>query len=185
MCRPNWLSKFYSFQSYFDHQTSATSPAAGWSLTQPTSQVSSPFGILPHESVAAASPPGPPTTNSSTYDSNHYGVSHFNTNGTTDQAKTNAWSTESSKKNGDESPTYFQSAAAYDAEGLAYSPTNNTVAAHQSCIVTAPNVTTTNRVTQLPRAVVPTTIYLATNTQEKHTSVAGEFFNDAHELLWG
>lgn len=185
-----------------------TSPSTvNWTLTN--TQLSSPFGILPHESIAVSSPPGPPSAskpaNSVTYDNPF--AQHYSNNGTAVSgagSKTDSWSnTDHSKKSGTQSPinnssntikcivtepsisaahTFFQGTSAFDSDGLAtaYSPEDNSAANapvtlhHQSCIVSTPNITSTNkeyRISQLPeRSPVQTTIYLTTATQDKQTT---------------
>jgi hypothetical protein len=82
-------------QTFFEHQTAATSPSADWNLSHPNNQLTSPFGILPHESLVTPTS-GPPTatklTSAVTYDTPF--ATHFNSNGTTPtgaDSKAAAW----------------------------------------------------------------------------------------------
>lgn len=110
-------------------------------MSNPTSvKHSSPFGILPHESVAVSSPPGPQVTktpNSVPYDNSY--ATHYSSNGivvTGTEPKTGAWpTTDVTSKSRSQSPTinnkctvtessipgthtYFQATNAYDSNGL-------------------------------------------------------------------
>ncbi|XP_014213242.1 uncharacterized protein LOC106642854 isoform X2 [Copidosoma floridanum] len=185
--------------TYYEHQSSVTSPSTvNWNLSHPTTtQITSPFGILPHESVAVSSPPTTTTTadNGVGYDNNF--VTHYSNGTGITRAESKTDARESSPMNNGDNTikcivtessmagahTFFQSANAFDSDGLStsystddQSATNSSAVQssmhHQSCIVSTPSPA--NRITQMPsRSPVLTTIYLSTSVQDKPTVVQG------------
>ncbi|XP_008559916.1 putative uncharacterized protein DDB_G0277255 isoform X1 [Microplitis demolitor] len=183
--------------SFFEHQSQTTSPttsALPWNSS--SSQLPSPFGILPHESVVSPSPAVPPATkptnNSSSYENN------FNPHFTTGQpiGTINSYATDNGKKlSRSASPvtikstspgttqSFFQQtsttfdpdlAASYSNDNTA-SKVQSTLHQQQSCIVSTSNID--HRVPQTHSSPV-STIFQSTggrptaiHTQDKNSVV--------------
>ncbi|KAH0550538.1 uncharacterized protein LOC123261078 isoform X1 [Cotesia glomerata] len=143
--------------SFFEHQSQTTSPTSStlpWSST--SSQLPSPFGILPHESVVSPSPAAPPTskpTNSTNnYDNNfnpHFSSGHS-------IAAINSYATDNGKKlsrsaspatikstsPGSTQSFFQQTSTTFDPDLASYSADNSVTKVHQqqSCIVSTSNI---------------------------------------------
>ncbi|KAJ8678761.1 hypothetical protein QAD02_014548 [Eretmocerus hayati] len=144
-------------ENFFEHQSTASSTSGtNWNVSHQTnSQVSSPFGILPHESVAVSSPSASATskTSNSVVYNNPFG-SHYSTN-TTNVTGVN------SKTDG----------PAHNFSADNQTSSNSTSLPHQTCIVSTQNMAPNNRISQIPsQSPGGTTIYLNVTAPEKQAT---------------
>ncbi|XP_058807073.1 uncharacterized protein LOC131673241 isoform X2 [Phymastichus coffea] len=192
---PSLRTSFTSPQqndAFFDNpQSNSSTSTVNWSLSHPSnSQITSPFGILPHESVAVSTSASVTSTtkaNSAVAYENPF-ATHYASNGTTGSIADSKSKAQSPISNSSSTikcivtessipgaHTFFQGTSAFDSDALASGYTTDDAAVtthavqsslhHQSCIVSTPNVA---------RSCVPTTIYLdATAATDKQTAAQG------------